>query len=447
MWFSPLLRSFFHLDDSLARRIRSFSVDSRKTEPGGMFFALPGEKVDGHDYLCEAEKKGALAAVVDQNYRGKDPSLHLIRVVCVQTALQELARKAVALWNPFIIGITGSVGKTSTKDFLSTLLEGSLSCIANPGNQNSQLGLPLTVLNVSETKPYLLLEMGIDRPGELDALMRIAPPDFAVLTMLAHSHIARFESFESLAREKMKIFSRPETKMRFYNRDMPFASLIEQNFPGKTISYSLKDPEADYHVHKSGRECLLYKRQKFHFRFVYPLPDESGIYNLLSAVAVADQMGISADLIRERIPALRLPKGRLEQTEVRGVHFINDAYNANVESVVNALRVLGNVRGKRRVAVLSELVEQGKYSSANHERIVREAFRQADCLIGIGAEISCMISLGKKYKKKWAFFLSYDNMKHFVRNFVRKGDVVLLKGANRYHLENLIHDFTVHPLS
>ncbi len=437
MWFFQAFQKILPVPELIAKQVESFCIDSRKATPKSCFFALQGDKVDGHDYLESAARNGAIIAVIDRPVSRSISGLHLITCSDVKKTLQEIAKAIIEFWKPKIIAITGSLGKTSTKDFLVTLLRGQRSLSATPGNYNSQLTLPLTILNVKQPTDFLILEMGLDRPGEIDRLLEIAPPTYAVLTMLSHAHIEAFESFRHLALEKMKVFAGAKTVL--YNADMPFEELAAQKCP-KGIRYSMKDPQAPYFLKRDGNAFVVYKNQKLFFKSASPFFDEKSHLNLLGAIAIADQLQVSCQEIQENLSKVQHAQNRLECIEKQGVLFICDAYNATIDSVENALQSLQVVAKGRTIAILSDLVEQGEFSFENHQKLVKMGVEYADILIGYGSGLDCMPKLCKNNKKKWAFFQSYPNMVACISQWIQKGDTVLLKGSRKRALERVIHD-------
>lgn len=367
-------------------------------------------------------------------------NMELIYVKDVKNTLQMLAQAIVLFWKPKIIAVTGSLGKTSTKDFLMEMLKKKYSINGTPGNYNSQLTLPLTILNTKIPAEYLVLEMGIDRPLEIDRLIEIAPPHGAILTMLAHVHVESFGSFEKLADEKMKIFDHLHTELGIYNLDMPFAEKILQKKRLKTqISYSLKDERADYFLKLEEGQFKVFKNQKLLLKAKSPFFDFKSHYNLLAAIAMADQLGVDLPIIKEVIPNLKHAPNRLEKIQKNGITFICDAYNANLDSMENALQALRKEKG-RKIAILSDMVEQGAYQEENHQKLLQVALENADVLIGLGQGLKEMGSIWKKSKKRWAFFLSYSNMLAYIFKLIRKGDVILLKGSRKSALERILND-------
>jgi UDP-N-acetylmuramoyl-tripeptide--D-alanyl-D-alanine ligase len=198
--------------------IKGVEVDSRKVEAGQLFFALKGKKVDGHDHIAEAAAKGASAAIVSQEYRGESFGLSLIAVPDVLLTLQNLAKEAFLEKKWRVVAVTGSVGKTTTKEFLATLLEAKFRVIKTPGSANSQIGLPMSILNMEKEGELFVMEAGMSAPKELEKLVQIAPPEIALITRIGLAHAAYFvDGLEGIARAKAEIFSHPDTKVGFVN--------------------------------------------------------------------------------------------------------------------------------------------------------------------------------------------------------------------------------------
>lgn len=442
MWFYQAVSHLIKLPPALVDQIQYFCIDSRKAVHKSLFFALKGQKVDGHDYLDQAASNGAIVAVVDQDFVCENPPLFLVRVNDVKVTLQEMAKSLIAFWKPKIIAITGSLGKTSTKDFTLALTKPYVSIYGTPHSYNSQLTLPLTILNTPRPMDYLVLEMGLNQPGEIDVLLDIAPPTYAVLTALAHAHVEAFNDFENLALEKMKIFSRKSTQVGFYNQDIPFSSLAAQKAPKKQITYSLKDSSASFYLELKENQVSIFKDQKLFLHFNSPFFDYKSHYNLLAAVALADLLKVTPQQMLEQIPHLKHAQNRLEKVEKNGVVFICDAFNSTLDSVENALMSLPKGKSGRKIAILSDLVEQGQYNEENHIKMAEIALQYVDCLIGYGEHLHVMSSVWKKSKKKWAFFLSYSNMLAYISKTIQKGDVILVKGSRKRAMERILHDLT-----
>lgn len=440
MWFFQAIQSLLPISDSLAHQIQHFCIDSRQAKPGSLFFALPGKKVNGHHFLTQAFELGALVAVVEQQNIQAPKGLTLVYVPNVKETLQKMAQHVVLFWKPKIIGITGSLGKTATKEFVVQILQAAFSVSYTPLSYNSQLTLPLTILNAKQATEYLVLEMGVNQPKEIERLLEIAPPRYSILTMLAHVHIVAFETFENLAQSKMKIFQSQNVELGLYNLDMPFAAQVGSLSGPKMVSYSLKNPEADYYLKKQGSLLEIFKNKQSLFQIASPFFDYKSHYNLLAAIAMADCLKIplqkiaqSAATVKNRVP------NRLEKIEKKNVTIICDAFNSNLDSVENALEVIGSMVG-RKIVILSDLVEQGIYLEQNHRKLAQLGISYADILIGYGERLSEMRNVCRKSQKRWAFFLSYSSMLAYISKLIRKGDVILLKGSRERALERIIDD-------
>ncbi len=443
MWFFQAIHDFLPIEEELSKKINSYCIDSRKVQNGSLFFAIKGQRADGHKFLDQAFQNGAIAAVVEKDVEINHSPMPLIHVDNVQETLQKMAKAVITFWKPKIIAITGSLGKTSTKDFLIILLREKYTVAGTPGNYNSQLTLPLTILNVGKPTEFLVLEMGIDQPGEIDRLLDIAPPTYAILTQLAHVHIEGFGSFDKLASEKVKVFQKMQTKVGVYSQDMPYSDLAKSQGKCKKICTSLKNPDADFYLKYKKDSFEVYKNKEFFLSSPSPFFDQKSHFNLLSTIALADDLKIEKSKILKAIPILKHAPNRLQKIQRNGISFICDAYNANVDSMENALMSLGKEKG-RKIAILSDMVELGCCQREDHQRLAQIALQHADILVGLGQRLEVMRPIWKKSKKRWAFFLSYSNMLPYISKLVKKGDVILLKGSRKQALERVLDDLNIY---
>jgi len=384
------------------KHFKGYQVDSRQIKPGELFFALPGEKTDGHLFLADVEARGGVGAVVSNAYQGPDYGLTLFPVEDVLATLQDMARQS--LGKAQIIAITGSMGKTTTKDFTATLLEGKFRVGKTYSSYNTKLTLPITILNMTGDEEVLVLEMGMGEPGDIAKLVSIAPPDVAVLTKVGMAHYG--EIFPGGVREvekaKAEIFGSPRTKKAivYHGFDLP-----------------LKCQKV---IHNDPLERLPCKA---------PFPQPHVQYNFTIAVTVAREMGMEWDEIERQIPKLRLPKMRFEQFERDGILFVNDAYNANPESMKSALNCFPEPRaGGKRIAVLGRMIDLGPFSKAAHEEVGRLAEEKADCLLTLGDAM---------FSKRAEHFEDLATMKARLHELMRPGDVVLVKGSRDLAMERL----------
>lgn len=413
------------------RLITGAHIDSRLISEGDVFFALPGVRVNGHDFLSMASEKKAVAAVVTESYRGPDFGMALIRVPDVLLSLQELAKKKVQEASYKVVAITGSIGKTTTKEFAKTLLEGHYKLYASPKSYNSRITLPLNILMSNGDEDILLLEMGMTEPGEIKKLVNIAPPNVALITTVSLQHATSFpEGLSSIAQEKASIFSHPKTELALFHHDMPYALYARQMGHATKKTFSLKDKEADYFFDEIDNflpHHFLHKPHK---------------HNFLAAVALAHSLGLTFSQIKERIPLLRPPPLRFEQIEKEGIIFINDAYNANPEALVAAFASLPTPKtGRKKIGVISEMDALGSFTEEAHLMVGAAAFAHLDALFCIGSHCLVMRSLWKD--KSFAYFENKETLLLALEKLAQPGDVVLLKGARKYALDELLLKF--HP--
>lgn len=421
--------------------IAGFQQDSKAISPGDLFFALKGERSDGHAFLEEVAARGATCAVVSKDYRGKSFGLTLIPVDNGLESLHQLAKATLSSRNVRVIGVTGSVGKTTTKEFIATLLEGKFRVGKTPGNANSQVGVPLSILNLEGNEEVLVLEMGMSQAGEIQKLVTIAPPEVAILTKVALSHAASFaDGLEGIARAKAEILSHPLTKVALLNHQVvPFLS--QDPSLSLKMTYGL---EGD----AGGSDFVLcQEKERFYIRekgerspsFTLPFSASHLCENFLGAAAVARVFGMSWEEIISQAQKLTLFHRRFERVEREGITFINDAYNANPTSMRAALHNLPtpNKEGKR-IAVLGSMKELGSYCAQGHQDVAKVALAHVDHLLCFGKECIPMVDIFEKGQKPVEHYLDFVALKRRLFELGRPGDVVLLKGSNSMQLWRLL---------
>lgn len=418
--------------------IKGMHIDSRKISQGDLFFALPGERVDGHDFLQQAQANGAVAAVVSEEYRGSDFGMALFPVPDVLSALQGLAKKRVQEANYKIVAITGSIGKTTTKEFAKTLLEGHYRLYASPLNYNTAITLPLNILMAEGDEEILLLEMGMTEPGNIANLVSIAPPDIALITTVSLQHANAFpKGLEAIAQEKADIFSHKKTEIALFHHDMPYASIARNQGGAIKKTFSLNSVEADYFLDK---ERGVVREGEIIYQMPLSFPLKAYYHNFLAALALARTLGLSPNQIKERIALLLAPPARFERVEKGGVVFINDAYNANPEAMIAAFEALPPPKvGGKKIAVLSEMNALGRFAEEEHLRVGSVALQYIDHLLCIGPSCLVMHSLWKN--KPFEFFEDKEQLRVRIKALASSGDVVLLKGARAYALDEILVDF------
>ncbi|MBA2369200.1 MAG: UDP-N-acetylmuramoyl-tripeptide--D-alanyl-D-alanine ligase [Candidatus Protochlamydia sp.] len=411
--------------------IQGFSVDTRHLQPNQIFAALKGERVDGHSYLAEAKKKGASAALVKINYEGADHGMELLRVPDPLSALQELAKASLARTSSRIVAVTGSVGKTTTKEFIKTLLSLRYAVAASVGNLNSQAGLPLTLLNNTEgNEEILILEMGMSEPGELTRLVQMAPPEVSVLTTAALVHACNFNSIEEIALTKGEIFLHPKTQLGLLHRDISNYSEVASMGSCPKLSFSSFSNEADYQLDYQAKKIYSSLEKKNFDIKGFAIPGKHNLQNFLAAAAVGRYFKLSWEEMIEAVPRLLLPQKRLQLAEKNGITFLNDSYNASEISVKAALECLPLPKGKGcKVAVLGSMMELGKFSESCHASVGDFALNHVEKMFCLGEECQPIYDRWKEAGKTAELFTDRGALVACLRKALKPSDVVLLKGS------------------
>ncbi len=410
--------------------ITGYQVDSKDVKKGSLFFALKGLKTDGHLYLEEVAKKGAFGAVVSKDYKGDRYGLLLYKVENVLAFLQKLAKEALKKEKLKIIAITGSVGKTTTKEFLFTILKEKYKVSKSEGNKNSQIGLPLSILNADLDVDFLILEMGMYKENEIAKLVEIAPPDYAIVTKIAAVHIENFEDdFEGIAKAKAEILSNDKTKLAILNYDLLKYDVFKKR---KYKTFSIYNSLADYYFAYS-KDYIKLNDQLYNVKA--PFVEENFVENLTAAIALAKELDLSFDEIKSAFSKLKLPKMRFEKFEKDKILFINDAYNANFESMSMALKYLPeSKKNGKKIAVLGSMLGLGKFSKDSHEKIIKQAKERADVILCLGEK---WLEVDLTLKDNFLYFSSLKELSDYLKKIMKKGDVVLLKGSRDFELEKI----------
>jgi UDP-N-acetylmuramoyl-tripeptide--D-alanyl-D-alanine ligase len=412
--------------------ICGFEQDSRKVEKGFLFFAIKGEKTDGHHFLREVALRGAYAAVVSHSYAGEDFGLVLLHVADVLDALQSLARQVQQRRNPRVIGVTGSVGKTTTKEFIAGLLEARFKVAKTPGNANSQVSMALSILNESKEHEVFVMEMGMSQKGEMQRLVSIAPPEIAVITPITHAHVLFFpDGVEGIAHEKARILSHPQTRLGIASAQAARFSVVRDTGSCEKILCGQKDYVFD-------GMCVLERGVKSP---ILPFPFEATHVrdNFLIAVAVARAMGLSWEDIVQQAPQLQMVAKRFEKTVRDGITFINDSYNANALSMKAALQNLPTAKeGKKTIGVLGAMKELGPYTEELHREVAECALQYVDQLICLGQECQVMVDFFVQNDKKAELYPNLASVKEKVFAVAEEGDVILLKGSRSNELWRIL---------
>lgn len=413
------------------KEITGVAVDSRLVQPGHLFFALEGEKTNGHLFLKEVVQKQGAAAVVHKSYPHTIEGLPLIKVDDVLTTLQTLCKKMMEERKQKIVAITGSIGKTTTKDFTRTLLSQKYQVASTPGNSNSQIGLPLAIFNHTTGKEdVLVLEMGMTLSGEISRLVQMIPPDIAVLTKTALVHAMNFNSLEEIGRAKAEIFSHPKTTIAIFDRYCINYREIKKGKELKTLTFALESKDADYSLVVKQDKVEISSPEGEYTLAVPKIPGKHNLHNYLAAVVTARALSLSWEEIKQGTALLSLPERRLQPIEKNGILFINDSYNASPAAVKAALKSLPAPKpGGKKIAVLGEMLELGKFSRPCHIDVGTFALRHLDYLFCYGQECSHIKRVWDQAGKPATWGMERSEILEELRRTAQEGDVVLLKGS------------------
>ena len=428
----------------LTRRAAAVSTDSRSCGSEMLFVALRGEKFDGHDFVPEVLAKGALAAVVDAEWfeRQRQPAGNCLVVTDTLYALQLLGEFVRRRWGGTVLAITGSNGKTTTKEMAAAVLQQKKFVHKTSGNLNNHIGVPVTLSQLAPAHEMLVLEMGTNHFGEIARLCEIAGPDWGLITNIGHAHTEFFGDLAGVTRAKKELFEylQAHDGVAFVNADD--AHLVGALPSGlKAVTFGRQHP-AQIHgevtgYDEAGRATLAWKGEHIHLQ----VPGEHHASNALAAIAVGDFTGLSAAQIKRGLESSATPAQRMQIMQAGGLTIVNDAYNANPESMRAALRFLAMKEvpaGGRRVAILGDMLELG----ANADQFHRELGEFLKTLA-----IQAVFAYGPRMRhlveavghERWALhFNSKSELIAEAKQSLRPGDVLLLKGSRGMAMEEVI---------
>lgn len=411
--------------------VTGVATDSRLLKQGELYFALKGERVDGHQFIAEVAAKGAAGAVVSRSYRGDSCGMPLFHVEDVLKSLQDIARGILSKRKPLVVAVTGSVGKTTTKEFIAGLLRSKFIVANSPGNSNSQVGLPLAILNHTEGREdVLVLEMGMTEKGNIAGLVQIAPPHVAVITTTALVHACNFEGLEEIGLTKAEIFSHPQTQVGILDRGIVNFEELCRVGNCRKISFSVDRSDADFRMWISDKKMTVISPDGSGELNLLQLHGKHNRHNFLAAVAVARTLGLEWEEIGKAMPLLQLPERRLQMVEKDGVLFVNDSYNACEVSVKAALNSLPDPKqGGKKIAVLGGMVELGKFSFGCHQAVGQYALDCVDHLFCFGSDCLAMRDVWTAAGRPVVWAEERIEVVRKLREVLSSGDVVLLKGS------------------
>ena len=422
-----------------------YSIDSRTVRPGELFFAVKGEKMDGHDFVQQAVEKGAVAAVVSHEKHLKLASaLPLIVVEDTLVALQTLATAVRRLWAKALIAVTGSAGKTTTKEATAHVLATRFQVHKSEGNFNNHFGLPLMLLKLQPEHDIAVIEMGMSHSGEITALAKIAQPETGVVTNVAPVHLEFFNSIADIARAKYELIqSLPVNGTAVLNADDEYVSQFGRDFHGKVICYGLGPTAAvrAENVKSRGEQGSAFDVVVGSLRepAVLPLVGAHNVHNALAAVAVALEHGFALPAAVAALATLVPADKRGQVVRMGNITVINDCYNSNPKALAAMVDALATMPARRRIVVAGEMLELGPLGAEMHRESGRHiAHKGIDVLIGVRGLAEEMVNAVNGTSARAVFFATPEEAGQWLSENTRDADVVLMKASRGVKLEKAL---------
>jgi UDP-N-acetylmuramoyl-tripeptide--D-alanyl-D-alanine ligase len=423
---------------AMAARAHGWSIDTRTLAPGDLFFAIRGDRFDGHAFTKTALEHGAVAAMVSE-IGAERP---LLKVADTLDALQQLAQWARRRWGKPVVAITGSAGKTSTKDIVSELLAVRLRVGKTTGNLNNHIGLPLTLLRIPDDAEVAVVELGMNHAGEIRRLAALAEPQFGLVTNVGYAHVESFDSIEGVAAAKRELIeSLPRAGVAILNADDELVRKFREVHSGRTLTYGfagdadIRATEVDMHAEGVA---FTVNGVRFHSR----LTGRHSISNLLAGLAVASLFDIALSELVRVVGELTPGKMRGERSHWRGATILNDSYNSNPEAARRMIDVLASEAAVRKVAVLGEMLELGSMSETLHRELGSYAAHAGvNALLGIRGAAAFLVDQARRAgmpESDVYFFEDPDTAGDFLRGWVRPGDALLFKGSRGTQVERAL---------
>ncbi len=426
------------------KEIKDITTDSRKAAGGVLFIPLVGEKFDGHEFIKAAFDLGAAAALTSKDTElliGKT----IIRVEDTMKALADIARYYKMKHNVPTVAVTGSVGKTTTKDMLASVLGEKYNTLKTQGNFNNEIGLPITIFRLEKEHEAAVLEMGMNHFGEIERLASIGRPDVAVITNIGESHIENLGSREGIFKAKMeitKLFTKDNTLI--VNGDNDFLSTTKGMGEYKVVYYGIENPENDVYaknIADNGLNGITFTAvaDGKEYNAEVTVPGAHNVYNALAAICVGREFDVPMEKIIDGIKNFKPTEMRMAVEEYEGITIINDCYNASPDSIRAALKVLGTAKDKRKVAILGDVLEMGEFAMKAHYEIGKSVAENGiDFLITAGENMKSAARGAKDNgMKNVVTFDKTLEVCNFVKNEIKSGDAVLIKASHGMRFEEV----------
>ncbi len=414
-------------------------IDSRKIRHGELFVPLKGNKSDGHEFLLDAMKTGNGAFVsIKPSVQIKDKTIIFVKDTL--KALQDLANYLRLKMNVPVVAITGTNGKTTTKELTANILGKRYRVLKNEGNLNNHIGLPLSLSNITQEYEAIVLEMGASAQGEIKQLCEIALPDYGVLTNIGYAHISGFGNIETIRSTKLEILEFVKTIAVNYDDKFMIEGIRSANFNGDIIYYSAKEISdvyaKDIEFHEKCLNFEMHIKGKESIRIESSISGIFNVYNILAASSIAHRIGIPLKDIQEAIYTFKGVPMRLEHIQIDGITFIKDMYNANPGSVQGALEELSRIKKTRAIAVLGDMLELGSYAEEAHRNIGKLlSALNIDIFVAVG---NLMKIASDEFKGTVYTSDTASEAGKLLSNILKEGDSVLIKGSRGMGMEKVM---------
>jgi UDP-N-acetylmuramoyl-tripeptide--D-alanyl-D-alanine ligase len=427
---------------------RRVCIDSRQVQAGDLFFAIKGDRFDGHDYLDEVVAKGAVAVVIERARRfAQLPACGVILVEEVRRAFGQLGAAYRRDFSLPVVAIGGSNGKTTTKELIAAVLGGEFPALASEASFNNDIGVPATLLRLEKVHRTAVLEVGTNHPGELAPLVKWIQPRYGVITTIGREHLEFFGDLAGVADEEGWLAELlPADGRLFVNGDNAWTNHLVRRTSATVVRVGLNEGNAwrarAVRMDATGMTFLVdAPRRDFDGEYQINLFGRHQVVNALFAIAVGEELGLARAVIQRGLAACQPARMRLQLWEANGVRVLDDTYNANADSMLAALQVLKDMPCKgRRVAVLGDMAELGEHSEAEHAEVGRGAAEAGvSQLFAVGKMASCMAQAARAAGLNRVIELAdVDVACEALKKFLKPGDVVLLKASRATRLERVV---------
>ena len=429
-------------------QVKTYSKDTRTLNKGDMYLGIKGEKINGNDYIEQAFINGAIGCITDENVNEEIINKYkkekvIIKVENTIKAIQELAKYKRSLYNIPVIAVTGSVGKTSTKDIIANVLGQKYKVLKTEGNMNNHIGLPMTLLKLKD-HTAVVVEMGMNHFGEISLLTNIAKPTGCVITNIGTSHIGNLGSRENILKSKLEILEGLDKDgfVLINNDNDLLHDWAKKEKKYKVYTYGLENNS----TYMAKKVTILENSSEFEINGIkgnVPVGGIHFVYNSVCAFAVGDILNVEKEKIIKGISEFKLTAKRMDTEVIQdNIKIINDSYNASYDSMKAALEVVNNTLAQRKIAILGDMLELGDYAKELHEKVGEEVVKnKIDILITIGENAKNIANKAKELKMENV--QSFNNIDEAIKNIkeiIKSGDLILLKASNSMNFSKILKE-------